>query len=110
MADDRCGARLCSRCPDKEREGILRRLRKSKNSQDRLAHEPKRLERILSEIRKRGFATRDPSFTGGDTTIFLAVATARLRIDGLLAIVGPATKCDLGRGGMHLEVRTKRAQ
>jgi IclR family transcriptional regulator, mhp operon transcriptional activator len=52
-------------CPEKEREAILRRLRKSKHPQDRLAHDPKSLDRILSEVRQRGYATRDPSFTGG---------------------------------------------
>src|SRR5262245_48613611 len=52
-------------CPEKEREAILRRLRRSKHPQDRLAHDAKSLDRILSEVRQRGYATRDPSFTGG---------------------------------------------
>jgi len=52
-------------CPDKEREEILRRLRKSDNPQDWLARDPKKLERILSETRRRGYATRDPSFVAG---------------------------------------------
>ena len=51
-------------CPEKEREEILQRLRKSDNPQDRLARDPKRLERILSETRRGGYATRDPSFIG----------------------------------------------
>jgi len=52
-------------CPDKERERILQRLRKSNKPADRLAHEPKRLEKILAETRQRGYGTRDPIFTGG---------------------------------------------
>ena len=52
-------------CPDKEREEILRRLRKSDNPQDWLARDPKKLDRILSETRRRGYATRDPSFVAG---------------------------------------------
>jgi IclR family mhp operon transcriptional activator len=30
-----------------------------------LAHQPKRLETILTETRKRGYGTRDGSFSGG---------------------------------------------
>ena len=52
-------------CPEKEREEILRRLRKSNNPQDWLARDPKKLERILSEARRRGYATRDPSYVAG---------------------------------------------
>jgi len=52
-------------CPEKEREAILRRLRKSGKPEDQLAHDPKRLDRILEETRKRGYATRDPIFRGG---------------------------------------------
>ncbi|MEW6454764.1 MAG: IclR family transcriptional regulator C-terminal domain-containing protein [Pseudomonadota bacterium] len=52
-------------CPDKEREEILRRLRKSRKLVDRLARDPKRFERILEETRKRGYGLRDPSFGGG---------------------------------------------
>ncbi len=52
-------------CSEKEREGILKRLRKHDRPEDWLARDPRRLERILAETRKRGFATRDPSFTGG---------------------------------------------
>jgi IclR family mhp operon transcriptional activator len=52
-------------CPNKERETILRRLRKTNKPDDRLAHDPKQLERILAETRQRGYGTRDPIFTGG---------------------------------------------
>ena len=41
--------------PDQEREGILRRVRKTDKPADRLAHEPRRLETILAETRRRGF-------------------------------------------------------
>jgi IclR family mhp operon transcriptional activator len=69
-------------CPNKESEQILSRLRKSDNPVDRLAHEPKRLEKILAETRHRGYAIRDPSFVGGH------YGTAP-RDDGLAAIAVP---------------------
>ncbi|MFZ0853039.1 MAG: helix-turn-helix domain-containing protein [Hyphomicrobiaceae bacterium] len=59
------GRAYLASCPPKEREVIVQRLRKSKHPQDRLAHDPKSLDKILSEVRQRGYATRDPSFTGG---------------------------------------------
>jgi IclR family mhp operon transcriptional activator len=52
-------------CPNKEREQILRRLGKSTRPEDRLAHEPKRLEWTLAETRRRGYGIRDPGFVGG---------------------------------------------
>jgi IclR family mhp operon transcriptional activator len=53
-------------CPEQERVGVLQMLRSSDKPEDRLAHDPKRLERILAETRARGYGTRDPSFTGGN--------------------------------------------
>ena len=52
-------------CSEREREAILQRLRKSERLDDRLARDPRRLERILGETRQRGYATRDPAFVGG---------------------------------------------
>jgi IclR family mhp operon transcriptional activator len=52
-------------CPDKERETTLRLLRKSTNPEDWLARDPKKLERILGEVRHRGYATRDPGHMSG---------------------------------------------
>jgi IclR family transcriptional regulator, mhp operon transcriptional activator len=52
-------------CPGNERETILRTLRKSTNPEDWLARDPRKLERILSEVRRRGYATRDPSYVAG---------------------------------------------
>ena len=52
-------------CPEKEREATLRTLRKSSNPEDWLARDPKKLERVLSEVRHRGYATRDPSYVAG---------------------------------------------
>lgn len=74
-------------CPQKEREEILRRLRKSDNPQNRLAHDPKRLDKILTETRRRGYATRDPSFTGGGYGYFAGGYDGPPRDDGLAAIV-----------------------
>ena len=52
-------------CPEKEREATLRTLRKSDNPEDWLARDPKKLEKILGEARRRGYATRDPSHVAG---------------------------------------------
>lgn len=52
-------------CPEQERVRILERLRPSKKPEDFLADQPKRLEAILAETRKRGYGTRDDSFSGG---------------------------------------------
>jgi IclR family mhp operon transcriptional activator len=52
-------------CPDKERERILQRLRKSKMQDDRLVHDPQRLSKILAGTRARGYGIRDEHFFGG---------------------------------------------
>jgi IclR family transcriptional regulator, mhp operon transcriptional activator len=52
-------------CPEKERETILRKLRNSGKPEDRLARDPKRLDKILAETRARGYGTRDSAFVGG---------------------------------------------
>jgi IclR family mhp operon transcriptional activator len=52
-------------CPARERERILERLRRSDKPEDRLAHDPNRLDQIFAETRKRGYGVRDPSFVGG---------------------------------------------
>ena len=51
-------------CPAKEREQILRRIRKSENIEDRLAHDPKQLDTILAETRRRGYGVRATGFGG----------------------------------------------
>jgi IclR family transcriptional regulator, mhp operon transcriptional activator len=56
------GRAYLAHCPAKEREQLLERLRKSGNPRDHLAHEPKRLEKILLETRERGYGIRDPGF------------------------------------------------
>ena len=67
-------------CPEKERQAILRRLWKSRNPQDWLARDPKKLDAILAETRRRGYATRDTSHVGG-------TYDSPMRDDGLAAIV-----------------------
>ena len=52
-------------CPKEERESILARLRGSANRQNWLASHPGRLDKIFEEVRRCGYATRDPSFSGG---------------------------------------------
>ena len=69
-------------CSDKERNEILRRLRVSNKPEDSLARDPKRLDRILAEVRQRGYGTRDPIFVGGNYG-------GPPRDDGLAAIAVP---------------------
>ena len=52
-------------CPDKEREDILQRLRKSDQPEDRLARDPKQVDKVLAETRARGYGMRAASFAGG---------------------------------------------
>jgi IclR family mhp operon transcriptional activator len=69
-------------CAERERENIVQRLRKSDKPEDQLAHDPRRLDRILAETRNRGYAVRDPGFIGG--------AYGKVPFDdGLAAIVVP---------------------
>jgi IclR family mhp operon transcriptional activator len=76
-------------CPDKERDRILALLRKSELPEDRLARDPKRLERILTETRMNGYGTRDATFGGG--------AYGRQAPDGLAGIAVPL----LEKGRVH---------
>jgi IclR family transcriptional regulator, mhp operon transcriptional activator len=52
-------------CPDRERESILQRLRRSDQPEDRLARDPKQVDKILAETRAKGYGTRAPGFVGG---------------------------------------------
>lgn len=52
-------------CSAGERERIIERLCRSNRPEDWLARDPRRLEQIFAETRKRGFGVRDPSFVGG---------------------------------------------
>jgi IclR family transcriptional regulator, mhp operon transcriptional activator len=52
-------------CSRSERERIVELLRPSRNPEDRLARDPKRLDRILAETRERGYGTRDEGHVGG---------------------------------------------
>lgn len=78
------GRAYLAHCPERERETILQRLRKSNNPEDFLARDPRRLESILAETRRRGYATRDPSFLGG---LYGTPSTD----DGLAAIAVPVS-------------------
>ena len=85
-------------CPHKEREEILNLLRNSDYPENRLARDPKRLETIFSETRRRGYGTRDPSNVGGyygrppfsDGLASVAVSLLdRKRVHGAIALRWP---------------------
>jgi IclR family mhp operon transcriptional activator len=82
-------------CPQTEKEVILRRLRKSDKPVDHLAHDPKRLDRILAETRQRGYAVRDPGFVGG----FYGTAP---QDDGLAAIALPLLDGNRVHGAVNI--------
>jgi IclR family transcriptional regulator, mhp operon transcriptional activator len=68
-------------CPDREREDILQRLRKSDQPEDRLARDQRQVEKILAETRAQGYGTRAPNFPGG--------GYGNPRDDGLAGIAVP---------------------
>jgi IclR family mhp operon transcriptional activator len=60
-ASGRCYLAFCS---PKERAAILARLRKSGRPGDALAHNTAKLDKVLADVRARGYGTRDPDFGG----------------------------------------------
>jgi IclR family mhp operon transcriptional activator len=52
-------------CPEGEQRQVVAHLRKSRNPQDRLAHHPRQLDRVLAETRARGYGLRDAAYEGG---------------------------------------------
>jgi IclR family transcriptional regulator, mhp operon transcriptional activator len=51
-------------CSQKERAAILARLRNSTRPGDAMARHPAKLNKVLSDIRMRGYSIRDPDFGG----------------------------------------------
>jgi IclR family mhp operon transcriptional activator len=76
-------------CPDREREDILQRLRKSDQPEDRLARDPKQVDKVLAETRAKGYGLRAASFVGGHY--------GNPQDDGLAGIAVPL----LGRTRVH---------
>lgn len=52
-------------CTERERQSLLDLLKRSGNPENKLAFQTEKLNRIFAEIRRRGYATRDPTFVGG---------------------------------------------
>jgi IclR family mhp operon transcriptional activator len=91
-------------CPDKERRDILALLRKSDQPENRLAHDAKRLDRILAETRQRGYGARDPAQIGGyygrppfaDGLSGIAVPLLdRRSVHGSIALRWPKISCSI---------------
>jgi IclR family transcriptional regulator, mhp operon transcriptional activator len=59
------GRAYLAHCPVKERERIVELLAGSTKPEDRLARDPARLNAILTEVRARGYGTRDAAHVGG---------------------------------------------
>lgn len=60
-------------CGAKERQLILDVVRQSGREEDRLAHDPAALERILTQTRELGYAFRDPAFSEQSCTLAIPV-------------------------------------
>jgi IclR family mhp operon transcriptional activator len=60
------GRAYLAHCPERDRDEILKLLRKSDQPEDRLARDPKQVEKILAETRARGYGIRAPGFVGGE--------------------------------------------
>jgi IclR family mhp operon transcriptional activator len=91
-------------CPDGERQAILSLLRKSDQPENRLARDPKRIDRLLAETRHRGYGARDPSHFGGlygrppftDGLAGIAVPLLdRKHVHGCIALRWPRSACSI---------------
>lgn len=82
-------------CPERELQQIIGILRKSTLRDDRVVRDPKRVDEILSEVRSKGYATRDPSHTGGPHG-------GPNFVDGLTAIAVPVMKGRRVYGAINL--------
>lgn len=60
-------------CSPEEREVILSVVRQSGREEDRLAHAPQELDRILELTRMRGYALRDPEYSKQSCTMAIPV-------------------------------------
>jgi IclR family transcriptional regulator, mhp operon transcriptional activator len=84
-------------CPENEREKVINLLRKSDRPENWLARDPKRLNEILSETRRRGYGSRDQAFIGGpygaqlpDGLAGIAVPLLdRARVHGVINVIWP---------------------
>jgi IclR family mhp operon transcriptional activator len=89
------GRAYLAHCPEREREKILARLRKSDNPENWLSRETSRMDRILAETKARGYGLRDINFAGGaygrpihDLLCGIAVPlTDQGRVHGVINIV-----------------------
>ncbi len=70
-------------CPEGERKEIFENLKKTGHPSDDLVHTPKKLDRILEEVRALGYATRDANHLGEN------YANGSFLDDGLNAIAVP---------------------
>jgi len=82
-------------CPEKELQQVIGLLRKSNLRDDRSSRDPVFLQEMLSEVRLKGYATREPSHTGG-------AYGGPNAVDGLAAIAVPVMKGRRVYGAINL--------
>ena len=56
-------------CNKNERKTILSRLKTTRNLANKLIHDEKKFSKDLNEIRQNGYATREPSYGGGENPL-----------------------------------------
>jgi IclR family transcriptional regulator, mhp operon transcriptional activator len=91
------GRAYLAHCPEAERQKVINLLRKSDKPENWLARDPKRIDEILSETRKRGYGLRDQAFVGGpygtqapDGLAGIAVPLIdRGRVHGVINVIWP---------------------
>jgi len=75
-------------CPDDEREEILAALSRSRDEADRAGLHPEELRRMIAQVRRQGYATRNASHTSLDSPErFGALAVPILHRDQAIACV-----------------------
>ena len=84
-------------CNEKEREKLLTHIRESDDPQNKSARDTDAFEEILNTVRRQGYATRDPSFGGGQR------ALRSLYDDGLQAIAVPVGATGKSHGVIALQ-------
>jgi len=78
-----CGRAYLAHQPDNVVEGVIRRLKNSKHSDDNIAREPKAVYQLLDKVRVAGYALRERGFmpeTGSIAVPVLIAGTSRCSI------------------------------
>ncbi len=76
-------------CAEDEREEILQTLRKSRSAADREGSETHEIKRMVEQVRRQGYATRNAKYTSGDSPERFGALAVPILLDGR----APAALC-----------------